>query len=57
MANDTTHLISSILLLMLYLNCSFTYINASIHFAKMLIFLFTIFSLSIIIREKAVNRK
>lgn len=58
LTDDTTHLLSLILLLMLYLYSIFAYIlTPSIYFAKMLIFLFTIFRLSIIIREKAVNRR
>lgn len=58
LADDTAHSFSLILLLMLYLYYIFAYIlMLSIYFAKMLIFLFTIFRLSIIIREKEVNRR
>lgn len=58
LAGDTAHLVSLTLLLMLYLYYIFAYmLMSSIYFAKMLIFLFTIFRLSIIIGEKAVNRR
>lgn len=58
LADDTAHSFSLTLLLMLCLYYIFAYIlMSSIYFAKMLIFLFTIFRLSIIIREKAVNRR
>lgn len=58
LADDTAHSVSLTLLLMLYLHYTFAYmLMSSIYFAKMLIFLFTIFRLSIIIREKAVNRR
>lgn len=58
LADDTAHLILLILLLMLYLHYTIAYmLMQSICFAKMLIFLFTIFRLSIIVREKAVNRR
>lgn len=58
LTDDTAHLFLLTLLLMLYLYYIFAYmLMSSIYFAKMLIFLFTIFRLSIIIREKAVNRR
>lgn len=58
LADDTAHLVVLTLLLMLCLHYTFSYmLMSSIYFAKMLIFLFTNFSLSIIIREKAVNRR
>ena len=58
LANDTAHLISLTFVLILCPYYIFAYmLMSSIYFAKMLIFLFTIFRLSIIIREKAVNRR
>lgn len=49
LADDTAHLVSLTLLLMSYLYYTFAYmLISSIYFAKMLIFLFTIFRLSII---------
>ena len=58
LADDTAHSVSLTLLLMSRPHYTFAYmLMPSIYFAKMLIFLFTIFRLSIIIREKAVNRR
>lgn len=58
LTDNTAHSLLLTLLLMLYLYYAFAYkLIPRICFAKMLIFLFTIFRLSIIIEEKVVNSR